>query len=122
MRQLIAIIVASSVGLAACGSYPAPTERLASSQAALRVAQEFNATADPQAALHLKLAQEQLEQAKQMLADDNNKRAEYVLMRAEADAELAEALARESQLKAQAQQAQDDVRKAKAGAGLGGGK
>lgn len=121
MRHLTAFLAAAlAAGLVACGSYPAPTERLASSQAALRVAQEVNATANPQAALHLKLAQEQLEQAKQMMADNNNKRAEYVLMRAEADAELAEALAREATLKAQAQQASEDVKAAKAR--LGGGK
>jgi hypothetical protein len=120
MRELTAIVAVMSVSLVACGSYPAPTERLASSQAALRVAQEVNATGNPQASLHLKLAQEQLEQAKQMMADNDNKRAEYVLMRAEADAELAEALAREAQFKAQAQQAQEDVRAAKSR--LGGGR
>jgi hypothetical protein len=112
MRQVIAIAVFGA-GLVACGSYPAPTEKLVSSQGALRVAQEVNAAGNPQAALHLKLAQEQVEQAKQMMADGNNQRAEYVLMRAEADAELAEALAREAQMKAQAQQAQEDVQKAK---------
>lgn len=122
MRQLIAIVgvLTASLFACACGSYPAPNERLASSQAALRVAQEVNATGHPQAALHLKLAQEQLEQAKQMMADSNNKRAEFVLMRAEADAELAESLAKEATSKAQAQQAQEDVRAAKAR--LGGGR
>ncbi|MFO0672489.1 MAG: DUF4398 domain-containing protein [Polyangiaceae bacterium] len=119
MRQLT-IALALSLGLVACGSYPSPTERMASSQAALRVAQEVNAASNPQAALHLKLAQEQLEQAKQMMAENNNRRAEYVLMRAEVDAELAEALAREAQLKAQAAQAVEDVKNAKSR--VGGGK
>lgn len=107
---MLAGLAVSSIG---CGSYPAPTEKLVSSQGALRVAQEVNASAHPQAALHLKLAQEQVEQAKQMMADGNNERAEYVLMRAEADAELAEWLAREAQTKAQAQSAQEEVQKAK---------
>ncbi len=120
MRQLIAIVGVLTASLVACGSHPAPNDRLASSQAALRVAQEVNATGTPQAALHLKLAQEQLDQAKQMMADNNNKRAEFVLMRAEADAELAESLAKEATSKAQAQQAQEDVRAAKAR--LGGGR
>ena len=111
MRQLM--IAAVAFGLIACGSYPAPTEKLVSSQGALRVAQEVNASAHPQAALHLKLAQEQVEQAKAMMADGNNERAEYVLMRAEADAELAEWLAREAQIKGLAQQALEEVQKAK---------
>ncbi|MBK6697746.1 MAG: DUF4398 domain-containing protein [Myxococcales bacterium] len=112
MRQRFAI-AAAALGFLACGSYPAPTERLVSSQAAVRVAQEVNATAVPQASLHLKLAQEQVEQAKQMIADGNNQRAELVLMRAEADAELAEALAREANFKNQAQQALDEAKTAK---------
>ncbi len=107
------VLLAASLGaLTACGSYPAPTEHMVTSQSSVRAAQEVNAGQNPQAALHLKLAQEQVDQAKQLMADGENKRAEYVLLRAEADAELAVALARESSMRAEAAKAQDDVRKA----------
>ena len=101
--------------LAGCGSYPAPTERMTTSQSAVRAAQEVGAPNNPQAALHLKLAQEQVEQAKQLMTDGENKRAEYVLLRAESDAELAVALARESTARQAAQRALDEVRSLKNG-------
>ena len=106
------VLLAASLGaLTACGSYPAPTEKMSASQSSVRAAQEVNAASNPQAALHLKLATEQVDQAKQLMADGDNKRAEYVLLRAEADAELAVALAREASMRGEAQKAQDEVRK-----------
>ena len=65
--------------LAACGSYAVPNDRMASAEAALRAAQELNAQSSPQAALHLKLAQEALADAKRLLASGENERADYVL-------------------------------------------
>jgi len=94
---------------AGCASYPAPVQRMASSEAAIRGAQEVGSSSDPQAQLHLKLAQEQLVQAKQLMNDGDNKRADYVLLRADADAELAIALAREVSTKAAAEQASQQV-------------
>ena len=91
------------VSVAACASYPAPTERLANALASIRGAQEVGASGSPQAALHLKLAQEQATQAKALMDDGKNERAEYVAQRAQVDAELALAMAREAQAGAQAQ-------------------
>lgn len=54
--------LASAVGfcaLAACASQPDPTEHLAASMAAVRGAETAGAAQVPQAALHLKLADEQ---------------------------------------------------------------
>lgn len=78
-----------------CASHPAPTEQVASSLAAVRGAEEAGAAQVPEAALHLKLAQEQIDRAKQLMEDDENKRAEDLAVRAYQDAELALALARE---------------------------
>ena len=94
----------------ACGSYPAPTERVASAEAAIRGAQEVGASSVPAAALSVKLAQEEVQKAKQLMQDGDNKRAELILMRAQADAELALSQAREQQAKAEAQQAVDQVK------------
>ena len=60
-------IVLTSLAFAAlavaCGpSMQPPTDRLASTDAAIRSARELGAQSDPQAALHLKLADEQIAQ------------------------------------------------------------
>ena len=80
----------------ACAGYPAPTERLASSYASIRAAQEVGGQSVPQAALHLRLAQEEQAKAKDLVAEDKNREADTMAMRAAADAELAMAMARES--------------------------
>ena len=96
--------------LAGCASAPPPIERMESSTAAIRAAAEVGAAQVPQAALHLQLAKEQSEHARELIAQGDRPRAEGLLMRAEADAELAVALARESTAKAEAQQAKDKIR------------
>ncbi len=94
-----------------CGSYPAPTARMATSESAVRAAHEVNADKDPQGALHMKLAQEEIDQAKQLMTDGDNKRAEFVLLRADADGELAVALARASLAKTEAAKSTEDLKK-----------
>ncbi|HMJ53976.1 MAG TPA: DUF4398 domain-containing protein [Polyangiaceae bacterium] len=103
----------AAFGLVACGSVPAPHEREASSQAAIRTATEMNAQQVPQAALHLKLAQEQFEKGKAFMNDGDNERATYALLRAQADAELALALARENKTRTEAQVLIDKLRAAR---------
>ena len=78
----------------ACASYPPPTDHLASAIAATRGAQEAGAPQVPKAALQLKLADEQIAQARQMMEDGDNERADYMTLRAYNDAELALALTR----------------------------
>jgi hypothetical protein len=78
---------------------------LADAQAASRGAQELGAQRHPQAHLHLRLAEEQINDAKAAMADDENERAATLLNRARADAELAVALAREESARRQVEQA-----------------
>jgi pyridoxal biosynthesis lyase PdxS len=82
-----------------CASHPAPTDQVASSLAAVRGAEEAGARDVPEAALHMKLAEEQIAQAKRLMEDDDNRRAEDLAMRAYQDAELALAIARENAAK-----------------------
>ena len=89
---MVAASFAAMTGIAGCASTPVPNAKIASSEGAIRAAQETGSRNVPQAALHLKLAEEQLLAAKALIRDNDNKRAEYVLMRAQADAELAIAL------------------------------
>jgi hypothetical protein len=114
---LAAIVAALSVAtLVGCGgSLPPPSDRLASAEAASRSARELGADREPTAALHLKLAQEQIDQAKKLMTDSDNKRADLVLQRASSDAELAVMLAKVNNANAEAQKAKERVAQIKSG-------
>jgi hypothetical protein len=99
----------------ACAGAPAPTERLTTAEAAIRGAKEIDAQNLPRGALHLKLAREQVELAKRYIADDRNEGADLALLRAQADAELAIALAREHEMKEKAKTAHARLERLKAG-------
>ncbi len=88
-----------------CATAPLAPEKLASSQAAIRSANEVGAGELPQAELHVRLAQEQLAQAKQLQKEGEDERAELFLQRSAADAELAIILAREAAAKEEAAKA-----------------
>lgn len=108
--------VIASILLIACGSsLPPPSDRLASAEAAARTARELGAEKEPNAQLHLKLASEQIELAKKLMADGDNNRADLVLQRANSDAELSVMLAKENTAKTDAAQAQEKVKNLKAG-------
>lgn len=102
--------------LAACGGHPAPTERMTTAEAAIRGAQELGAPRLPRAALHLKLAQESSDAARQLMEDGYNDRAELALRRAQADAELAIALTKEAQTAEKARHARARLEQAQAAA------
>ncbi len=111
MRHATALVwsCSTALGLAlGCSSYTVPQTKLVASEAAVRGAREVGAEKYPEASLYLKLAQEQIEQAKAMIKD-KDERANTFLMRAHADAELALASAREETTRAQAQQTMDQV-------------
>ncbi len=116
MKRHLSGIALGCLGLAACGSVPPPHEREASTTAAIRSAHEVGAEQVPQAALHLKLAQEQLDKGKILMNDGDNGRADYVFLRAQADAELALAFARENKTRMDAQILVDRARAAKSAA------
>lgn len=82
--------------LVCCAGHPPPSDHLASAIAAARGAEEAGARRVPQAALQLKLAEEQIATARKMMEDGDNLRADYMTLRAYNDAELALALAREN--------------------------
>jgi len=80
---------------------------LATSQAAVRAAEEAGAEKDPQSQLYLKLAQENLDKGKVRMEADDNEIADRALRKAEADGELARGIARSKRAQAEA----DDARK-----------
>ena len=109
MSRLRLFCLAIIVTAFACGGAPKPEARLASSEGAIRGAQEAGAAQVPQATLHLKLAQEQRDEALKLIKDGDNHRAAMLLARAEADAELAVALARQANAGMEASKAQESV-------------
>ena len=107
-RSIVSLAISAGL-LSACGaSIPPPTQRLAEAQSAERSARELGANSEPGAQLSLKLADEQIAQAQKAMSDGDNKRAESLLVRAKADAELAVAQSREKGAKADVQTAVDN--------------
>ena len=105
MKNVLSMMAAAGL-VAACGSsMQPPTDRLASSEAAIRSAKELGAQNDPQASLHVKLADEQMASARNLMKDGDNRRADLVLQRASSDAELAVMIARERAAKTEAEKA-----------------
>lgn len=122
MRATFVSLVAASAFAWACGSsYPPPTQPMADAQAADRSARELGAANSPKASLHLKLAKDQMREAVGLMKDGENERAEQLLVRAKADAELAVALAHEQKAKSEvqdvAQKAQQQQQNLNPGAG-----
>jgi outer membrane murein-binding lipoprotein Lpp len=96
------MLVAGAALAAGCASYPPPVDHLATSTASIRAAQEVGAPSEPQAALQMRLAQEENAKAEQFMAAGDNERADYMTMRANADAQLAVTMMRERQARARA--------------------
>jgi hypothetical protein len=106
---LVALAALAALAAVGCGGAAIPHDQLASSQAAVRAAEEVGAKNLPQAELHLKYAKDQIDRAKVLIADDENEEAKRVLLRAQADAELAIALAKEHAVRTEAYQAMQQV-------------
>lgn len=95
--NLVAFFATSSLALiGACGSSPTPVARVASAEAAIRAAGESGAKQVPDAALHLHYAEQQRTEGQRLLNAGDNEQAAMQFRRAEADANLAVALAHQS--------------------------
>lgn len=92
-----------------CGGAPPPTRDQTEAVASLRAAEAVGAEQQPQAALHLELAREQLRTAELLIDQGKMNEASGVLMRAKADADLAIALANESRAREQAEQTRGTI-------------
>jgi hypothetical protein len=93
----------------ACGGSSLPPAKVADTQSSISAATAVGADQNPQAALHLKMARDQLKQAQGLIEDGKDDEAKLVLMRADADAEVALMITREAQASANVQKARADV-------------
>lgn len=109
MKTFIPPFIVSLLALGCGASQLPPTQQMADVQSATRSATELGANTDPAAQLHLKLAEEQMAQAKNAMNKDDNAGAERLLVRAKSDAELAVALMREDEAKQAATKASDQA-------------
>ena len=109
IRNLLtaAAILATAI-VVGCASAPLGTE---STESSIRAAEEVGAAKLPQAALHLQLAKEELERANQLFEKGKKEQAESMLLRADADAELAITLSHGDAEKQEAELALERVRK-----------
>lgn len=95
-KSILSLAIAAPF-FSACGaSMPPPTQRMANAESAERSARELGANNQPDAKLSLSLAEEQRVQAQKAMSDGDNARADSLLIRSKADAELAIAQAREN--------------------------
>jgi hypothetical protein len=101
------LVIAVTAIAGGCASTPLKTD---ASTSGIRAAEEVGAADVPQASLHLQLAKEELERAKGMAAKDEKAMADSMMLRAEADAELAVLLSREDAEKKEAEAAVERVR------------
>jgi hypothetical protein len=81
--------------VAGCGGSSIPVAKVADSESTVRAAEEAGAQRIPEAQLHLKLARDNLSKAQALIKDGENDRANLFLGRAQADAEVALAIAHE---------------------------
>jgi hypothetical protein len=111
LRMLWVGLLAASAG--ACGGAAVPQETLTAAQASVKGAEVGGATQDPKAQLHLKLANEQIEKAKKLIEEGNNEEAARLIDRAQADADLALALAQQGKALRDAKDADEQLGKLK---------
>jgi len=107
-------------GLACAGAPPLPAERLAQAEAEVRAAQEIGAERVPGARLHLQQARDTIAAAREINNDDPDGAARKLDI-ARAQAELANALAREQIARSEADQARAQLEVLKSGKAGGGG-
>ena len=120
VSRLAAAAASAFTFVVGCGAQRATlTQPLASSRASIHMAEVLGAAEDPQAAVHLRLAEKQVAEAIDLLEHGNTERAEWVLRRARTDADLAAALARENWTRAQVQQAAERAEAMRRGGGGG---
>ena len=99
--------VATAIVAGCAANVPLRTE---ASTSGIRAAEEAGAAKVPQASLHLQLAKEELAQAKELAAKGKKEKAASMLLRAEADAELAVVLSHEDAEKTEANAAVARIR------------
>jgi hypothetical protein len=96
MRSWGSWVVLAAVSCTACGGYAIPAQHVTGAETAIAAARVGGAEADPQAATHLKLAEEEYASARRLTHQGDEKDADFMFLRAEADAQLAQSFAQKA--------------------------
>ncbi len=96
------------IALAGCASMPPPQSELTAAKADISAAEAVDSSDHPKAALHLKMARDNVARAEELIKADENESAKRRLVEAQADAELALSIAKAEK---QRQAAQDELNK-----------
>jgi hypothetical protein len=112
MKHVNMALLAGSLLLAAliAGCATSPPVNKEASTSAIRAAEEVGASSVPAASIYLQLAKEEMDKAKVLADNGDREQAESMLLRAQADGELAVALSRSDADKTEATQAMERVR------------
>lgn len=108
---LCAITALAARGLGCGGSIPPPNDAWAAAQGDVGRAQTAGAPDVPAAKLHLQLAQEDLQQSRQLMGKDNDRAASLCAV-ASTEAQLALSLAAQAKAEQRAQDALTETQKA----------
>ncbi len=92
-----------------CAGSHLPPARVADTQSSISAAAAIGAEQHPTAALHLKMARDQLKEAQGLIDRGKDDEAKLVLDRATADAELAMIITREADARANVNKARADI-------------
>lgn len=98
MKNISVLGFVGALAASACAETQAPTDQLVATKVAIATADNARAKDIPLAVLHRKLANDQLQDAQNMIADGDNAKAVSMLARAKADAELAVALSHQTEV------------------------
>ena len=109
-RQVLSFsMVAGALALSACGGAAVPRDQLTMAQAAVKGAEVGGAAEEPKAALHLKLAREEISKANALINDGENEDAARMIARAQADADLSLALSKQAAARRDTAEAKEQI-------------
>ncbi len=94
LKSFVSITGLVALFAAGCGGAAMPLDKLTDAKSTVRAAQEAGADGNPQAALHLKMANDELASAQSAINDKDSERAQLLLNQAQSDADLSLAQAR----------------------------
>jgi predicted small lipoprotein YifL len=103
IKELALLLAVGS--MAACGGAQVPNAQMTDAKSSAKAAEAMGARQEPQAALHLKMAEDAISDAQKHIDNGDNEGAIPVLERAVADANLARALTHEASTKRTADEA-----------------
>ncbi len=107
--RFVPLVLSAAIGAGCAASPRLPPAELTEVQSEIRAAEVMGAEEHPEAALYLKLAKDQLSDAKKLASENQARKARLTLDRARVDAALALALARETEAEEEAQATLDEI-------------